>query len=51
MKHLYELIVFQLKELFIYLDSLSSQTIFICYAIALFTLYLISNRVKKQSKN
>jgi len=51
MKHLYELLAFQLKEMFIYLDSLSDRTIFICYAIAFFALYLLSNRVKKQSKN
>jgi len=40
-----------MKELFTYLDSLSIETIFICYTIALFALYLLSNRVKKQSKN
>jgi len=40
-----------MKELFTYLDNLPFQLIFAGYCIIIVALYLLSNRVKKQSKN
>jgi len=51
MKHLYEFFASYLKDIFTYLDNLPFQLIFAGYCIIIVALYLLSNRVKKQSKN